>query len=51
MIRRACPTAIVSYTLALEMKGDEAMASATIAASVLASLITLALIVGFPPGY
>ncbi len=51
MILMACPTAIVSYTLALEMKGDEAMASATIAASVLASLITLALIVGFPPGY
>jgi hypothetical protein len=42
----ACPTAIVSYTMALEMKGDEALASGTIVLSVLTSVVTLAVIVG-----
>ncbi len=46
MILMACPTAIVSYTMVLAMKGDEAMASTTIVASVVCSLATLALIVG-----
>ena len=42
----ACPTAIVSYTMAVELKGDEALASGTIALSVLASFVSLAVIVG-----
>ena len=46
MILMACPTAIVSYTMVLAMKGDEEMASSTIVASVVCSLATLALIVG-----
>jgi predicted permease len=35
LILLACPTAIVSYTVALELKGDEALASGTIVLSVL----------------
>ncbi|MBI2498406.1 MAG: AEC family transporter [Opitutae bacterium] len=46
LILLACPTAIVSYTMALELKGDEALASGTIVLSVLASVVTLAVIVG-----
>ena len=46
MIFLACPTAIISYTMAMEMKGDEALASGTIVLSVLTSLVTLAVIVG-----
>lgn len=46
MIIMACPTAIISYTMALELKGDEALASGTIVLSVLASLVSLAAIVG-----
>ncbi|MDI1337011.1 MAG: AEC family transporter [Lacunisphaera sp.] len=46
LILLACPTAIVSYTMALEMKGDEALASATIVFSVLTSVVALAVIVG-----
>jgi predicted permease len=42
----ACPTAIISYTMAMEMKGDEALASGTIVLSVLTSLVALAVIVG-----
>ena len=38
MILMACPTATVSYTIALEMKGGEAIASGTIVLSVLTSL-------------
>lgn len=41
VILMACPTAIVSYTVALEMKGDEALASGTIVLSVLTSLVSL----------
>lgn len=44
LVLLACPTAIVSYTMALEMKGDEALASGTIVFSVLASLPSLAVI-------
>lgn len=42
MILAASPTAIVSYTMAVEMKGDEQLASMTIVASVLTSLLALA---------
>ncbi len=47
MILMACPTAIVSYTMAIEMKGDEAIASGAIVLSVLTSVISLAAIIGF----
>jgi predicted permease len=43
----ACPTAIVSYTMAVEMKGDGELASTTIALSVAASLVSLAAVVSF----
>ncbi|MEI7799398.1 MAG: AEC family transporter [Opitutaceae bacterium] len=46
MIFMACPTAIISYTMAVEMKGDATLASGTIALSVLTSLAALAIIVG-----
>jgi hypothetical protein len=46
MILMACPTAIVSYTMVLELKGDETLASTVIVGTVAASLVTLALIVG-----
>lgn len=46
MILTACPAAIVSYTMALEMKGDEAIASGAIVLSVFTSVVTLAVIVG-----
>lgn len=42
MILAASPTAIVSYTMAVEMKGDEQLASMTIVASVVTSLVALA---------
>lgn len=47
MLLAACPTAIVSYTMAVEMKGDGEMASTTIALSVLTSLASLAAVVSF----
>ena len=46
MILMACPTAIVSYTMAIEMKGDEAIASGAIVLSVLTSVVTLATVIG-----
>jgi predicted permease len=46
LILMACPTAIISYTMALELKGDEALASGAIALSVLTSVVSLAVIVG-----
>lgn len=46
MILMACPTAIVSYTMVLELKGDAALASSVIVGTVAGSLVTLALIVG-----
>ena len=46
MILMACPTAVISYTLALELKGDAALASRTIVLSVFTSLTALAVIVG-----
>jgi predicted permease len=47
LILMACPTAIISYTMALELKGDEALAAGTISLSVLTSLVSLAAIVGW----
>jgi predicted permease len=46
MILLATPTAVVSYTMAVEMKGDDTMASGTIVLSVFTSLVALAVIVG-----
>ena len=46
MILMACPTAIVSYTMAIEMKGDEGIASGTIVLSVVTSLVVLAAVIG-----
>ncbi len=46
MILLACPTAIVSYTMVLELKGDERLASGAIVFSVIASIVSLAAIVG-----
>ena len=46
LILMATPTAIVSYTMALELKGDEPIAAGTISLSVLTSLVSLAVIVG-----
>ena len=45
LILLACPTAIVSYTMALELKGDGDLAAGGIVASVFTSLVSLALIV------
>lgn len=47
LILLACPTAIISYTMALELKGDESLAAGTISLSVLTSLVSLAVIVGW----
>ncbi len=46
LILMACPTAIISYTMALELKGDEPLAAGAIALSVLTSVVSLAVIVG-----
>lgn len=45
MIYMATPTAIVSYTMALELKGDDQLASGVIAMSTVASLFALGVIV------
>ncbi|WP_438480417.1 AEC family transporter [Oleiharenicola lentus] len=44
MILMACPTAIVSYAIAMEMKGDETIASGAIVLSVLTSILSLVVI-------
>ncbi len=46
LIFMACPTAIISYTMALEMRGDESLASGAIVLSVLTSVGSLAVILG-----
>ena len=46
LIFLASPTAVVSYTMAMELKGDETIASGSIVLSVLTSVAALALIVG-----
>jgi predicted permease len=47
LIFMACPTAVVSYAVALELKGDEAIAAGTIVLSTLCSVVVLAGIIGF----
>jgi predicted permease len=47
MILMATPTAVVSYSVAVALKGDEKIASGVIVLSVLTSIAALALIVGF----
>lgn len=47
LILLASPTAIISYTMALELKGDEALAAGAISLSVVTSLLSLAVIVGW----
>jgi len=46
MIFSATPTAVVSYVMAKEMGGDEAMASGAIVLSTLLSLLSLGVVVG-----
>jgi predicted permease len=46
LILLACPTAVGSYTMAIEMKGDGPLASGAIVLSVFLSAISLAIIVG-----
>ena len=46
MIFMATPTAVVSYAMALELKGDEGLASGAIVLSTLLSVVSLAVIVG-----
>lgn len=46
LILMACPTAVISYTMAIELKGDEALATGAISLSVLTSLLSLATVVG-----
>ena len=45
MIFMATPTAVASYAVALELKGDEKIASGAIVLSVFTSVITLALVI------
>jgi predicted permease len=47
MILMATPTAVASYAMALELKGDEKIASGAIVLSVLTSIATLALVIAF----
>ncbi len=47
LVLLACPTAIVSYTMALQLRGDEALASGSIVLSTLLSVASLAFVVGF----
>ncbi len=46
LVLLACPTAVGSYTMALEMKGDGTLASGTVVISVLASVVSLAVVIG-----
>ena len=45
MIFMATPTAVVSYAVALELKGDEKVASGAIVLSVITSVVTLSLVI------
>lgn len=47
MVFLATPTAIISYAVAMELKGDEAIASGSIVLSVLTSIVSLALIIAW----
>ncbi|MCX6971202.1 MAG: AEC family transporter [Verrucomicrobia bacterium] len=44
LIFSACPTAVVAYTMASQMNGDEALAAGTIAVSTVASFASLAVV-------
>ena len=46
LIFLATPSAVISYTMAAEMKGDERLAAGAIVLSTLTSLVALAVIVG-----
>ena len=46
LLLMATPTAVISYTVAIELNGDETLASGSIVLSVLMSIVTLAVIVG-----
>ncbi len=46
LIFMAAPTAVVSYTVAVELKGDEGLAAGTIVLSTLISVVSLVVIVG-----
>lgn len=45
MVFLATPTAIISYAVAVELKGDEPLASGTIVLSVMTSIVTLAAVI------
>lgn len=47
LVALACPTAIISYTMAGELGGDEAMAAQTVVGSTAASALVLALILAW----
>jgi predicted permease len=47
MIFMATPTAIISYPMALELKGDGPLASGAIVLSVIASMLSLVMVLGF----
>ncbi len=47
MIFMATPTAVASYAMAVELKGDEGLASSSIVLSVLLSVVALAAVLGF----
>jgi predicted permease len=47
MIFMATPTAIISYPMALELKGDGPLASGAIVLSVIASMLSLVIVLGF----
>lgn len=46
LVLLACPTAVGSYTMAVELKGNGALASGTIVFSVPASVVSLAMVIG-----
>ncbi len=46
MIYAACPTAVASYVLATQLKGDPALAAAAIVVSTLASVVSLGVVLG-----
>ncbi|HVU25501.1 MAG TPA: AEC family transporter [Opitutus sp.] len=47
MVFMATPTAVVSYVMAMELKGDESLASGSIVLSVVTSIVALAVVLGF----
>lgn len=49
LVFMATPTAVISYAMAVELRGDETLASGTIALSVLTSLLSLAAILSLAP--